>query len=146
MVGEHSKTPMQPGRKARTLVAVFAASLVFVVCGVIALRLMFSRTREFRAHAQAGQPIVQAIEAYRKQVGSYPPSLAELSPRYLPTLPEIKKEGHFNYGAWEYCLTTNSTAVSYTLRSYMGRGGVEYDPPHWIGNNEGSRKILMSNE
>jgi hypothetical protein len=130
----------------RILLVVAASFFVLAVCGLITLRLMFSRTREFRAQARAGQPIVRAIEDFRKQTGSYPATLTELSPQYLATLPEIQQEGHYKYGSWEYRLTTNGAVVGYSLRSYMGRGGVEYQPPHWIGNNEGSRKILLSNE
>jgi len=73
-------------------------------------------------------------------------SLTELSPRYLATLPEIQQEGHYKRGSWEYHLVTNGTLVSYSLRSYMGRGGVEYQPPNWIGNDEGHRTIVLSNE
>lgn len=125
---------------------IVAAFFVLAVCGLVGVRLLFSRTREFRAQARVGQPIVRAIEDYRKQSGSYPASLTELSPKYLASLPEIQREGHYKYGSWEYHVVTNGTSVSYSLRSYMGRGGIEYQSPHWIGIDEGHRTILWSNE
>jgi len=137
---------MRPSKTVRILLMVVGAFFVLVVCGLVALRLMFSRTREFRAQARVGQPIVRAVEDYRKQTGSYPTSLVELAPRYLATLPEIQQEGHYKRGSWEYHLVTNGAAVTYSLRAYMGRGGVEYQSPHWIGNDEGHRTILLSNE
>ena len=135
---------MQSGGAVRVLLMVVAALFVLAVCGLVAVEL--SRTRKFRAQARVGQPIVRAIEDYRKQWGRYPASLRELSPQYLATVPEIRKEGQYKYGSWEYRLVTNGAVVSYRLRSYMGRGGVEYESPHWIGNHEGSRKIVLSNE
>lgn len=137
---------MRPGKTVWILLVIAGSLFVLAVCGPIALRLMFSRTRVFRAQAHVGQPIVRAIEDFRKHTGSYPATLTELSPQYLTTLPEIQEDGHYKYGSWEYRLITNGAAVGYSLRSYMGRGGVEYQPPHWIGINEGSRKILLSNE
>lgn len=137
---------LERGKAVRVLLMVVGAFFVLSFCGLFALRLMFSRTREFRAQARAGQPIVRAIEDYRKQTGSYPASLGELAPQYLATLPEIQQEGQYKLGSWEYRLVTNGTAVTYSLRAYMGRGGVEYQSPHWVGNNEGQRTILLSNE
>jgi hypothetical protein len=137
---------MRPGKTLRILLMVAASLLILGVCGVVALRLMFSRTREFRAQAQIGQPIVRAIEDFRKQTGSFPPSLTDLAPKYLATLPDIQQEEHYKRGSWEYRVVTNGEAVSYSLRSYMGSGGVEYQPPNWIGNDEGHRTVVLSNE
>lgn len=137
---------MRPGKTVRILLMLVCGSCVLAICSLVALRLMFSRTREFRAQARIGQPIVRAIEDFREQTGSYPNSLSELSPQYLATQPEIQQEGRYKRGSWEYHLVTNGTAVSYSLRAYMGRGGVEYQAPHWIGNDEGNRTILLSSE
>jgi hypothetical protein len=123
-----------------------AAFAIVIVCGIIILRVMFSRTREFRAQARAGQPIVRAIEDYRKQNGNYPVSLADLAPKYLPTVPDMPDESKSKFRGWDYRTVTNGVAVSYTLRYYMGRGGVEYEPPKWIGNDEGTRTVILSNE
>ena len=137
---------MRTRNPVRDLFVVFAALLVLGVCGIVALQLLFSRTREFRAKARAGQPIVQAIETFRKQTGNYPASLAELAPKYLPAMPDIQQDEHYKYGSWEYRVVTNGGVVSYSLRSYMGRGGIEYEPPNWIGNDEGSTTIVLRNE
>lgn len=136
---------MRPGSPLRVLLIVAGAFVLMSICGVAGLRLMLSRTREFRAQAQAGQPIVQAIDQFRKQTGSYPPSLAALAPKYLPTVPDVPNESQQKFSGWDYQTVTNGMAVSYTLRYYMGRGGVEYEPPNWIGNDEGHRTIILRN-
>ena len=115
----------------------FAAMLALSGC---------SRTSEFKAQALAGQPIVRAIEDYRKQTGSYPPSLAALTPKYLATVPDIPDESQHKFTGWDYRIVTNGTAISFSLRYYMGRGGVEYQPPNWIGNDEGHTTVVLSNQ
>ena len=137
---------MRPGTSIRNLLIVVASSVVVGVCGILALHLMFNRTSEFRLQAQAGQPIVRAIESFRRQTGSLPASLAELAPKYLPTVPIVSDNSKPNLRGWEYRLVTNGVVVSYNLRYYLGRGGVEYEPPNWMGNDEGNRKVILSNE
>jgi hypothetical protein len=89
-----------------------------------------SRTSEFKAQAALGQPIVRAIEDYQKQNGIYPASLDEL---------------HQKLSGWDYRTVTNGAAITYSLRFYMGRGGIEYQPPDWIGNDEGQKRVILSN-
>ena len=105
-----------------------------------------SRTGEFTAQAQAGQPIVRAIEQFRKQTGSYPTSLADLAPKYLPRIPDTPNESQQKLTGWEYLAVTNGAVVTYTLRYYMGRGGIEYEPPVWYGNDEGHRTVLLKTD
>ena len=113
------------------------------VCGIIAIKLFFSRTNEFCNQAKVGQPIVHAIEQFRRQEGRYPKTLAELVPEYLPAEPNILNKDHGQYAAWEYSVITNGNNISFKLRCYMGRGGIEYDPPNWIGDNEGHKEVLL---
>ncbi len=122
--------------------------LIVAVCvlGFLVLHALFDRTREFRAQAQAGQPIVRAIEDYHKQTGTYPPSLADLAPKYLAIAPDIPDQSQHKFIGWDYHIVTNGTAVSYSLMYYMGRGGVEYKPPNWIGNDEGHQTVVLSNQ
>lgn len=40
----------------------------------------------------------------------------------------------------------NGSVVSYSLRYYMGKGGIEYEPPDWIGNDEGHKTVVLSNK
>jgi len=94
-----------------------------------------SRSAEFKAQPEAGQPIVRAINSYYKQTGNFPPSLAALMPQYLPTVPDRRDKLQHKFSGWDYCLVTNGKTVSFRLRYYMGRGGVEYQPPNWIGND-----------
>jgi hypothetical protein len=122
------------------------AGLILLVGGVILLRALFSRTREFRAKAESGQPIVRAIEQYKKDSGTYPASLADLAPKYLPVVPDLPDESKSKFEGWDYRTETNGVLVSYSLRYYMGRGGVEYEPPTWSGNDEGHRTVLFKNE
>jgi hypothetical protein len=103
--------------------AILLAVAMLALCGC-------SRTSEFKKQAELGQPIVRAIEDYHKQTGSYPASLDEL---------------HQKLSGWDYRTVTNGTAVSYSLRFYMGKGGVEYQPPDWIGNDEGQKTVILSN-
>jgi type II secretory pathway pseudopilin PulG len=118
--------------------------VALIFCGLLSLR--FSRTREFRAQAQVGQLIVQAIDEYRKQTGNYPALLADLAPKYLPIAPDLPDEPNHKFTGWDYRVVTNQTAVSYSLKYYLGRGGIEYEPPNWIGNNEGTRTVILSNK
>ena len=137
---------MRPRSSLRILLLLGGAFLLLSVCGVTGLRLMFSRTREFRAQAEAGQPIVRAIEEFRRHTGTYPASLADLVPKYLPTVPDLPNEPEHKFSGWDYQAVTNGTVVSYTLKYYMGKGCVEYRPPNWIGNDEGTRTILLKNK
>jgi hypothetical protein len=137
---------MRLGGPTRILLLVAAAFLILGVCGLGALRLMFSRTREFRAQALLGQQIVRAIEDFRKQTGSYPASLVDLAPKYLPTVPEMPDKSRNKFGGWDYRSKTNGLGVYFSLRYYMGRGGVEYRPPYWIGHDEGNQTLILRNE
>ena len=114
--------------------------------GAVILLSACSRTNEFREQARAGQPIVRAIEDYRRQTASYPPSLADLAPKYLAAVPDTPDKPNRQFTGWDYSRVTNGTVISYTLRYYMGRGGSEYEPPNWIGNDEGQRTIILTNE
>ena len=117
-----------------------------VVCGFVGLSLLLSRTLEFRAQAGRGQPIVRGIEEFKKQTGAYPASLADLVPKYLPDAPDIADWPNHKFRGWDYRTVTNGVPVSYSLRYYMGRGGVEYEPPVWFGNDEGHRTVLLRND
>ena len=124
----------------------FLVLLIVGVCGMLALRAGFSRTRQFRAKARSGQPIVRAIEDFRKDTGAYPVSLVDLAPKYLSSVPETADWSHDKYDGWDYCTVTNGESVTYILRYYMGRGGVEYMPPVWSGNDEGHWTVLLKNK
>ena len=117
---------------------VLGSSLGLLVAGAcyILIYLAFDRTSEFRTQAKLGQPIVQAIDEYHKQIGNYPTSLADLTPKYLTTLPDI---------GWYYQIITNGSTISYHLMYYMGKGGVEYVPSDWIGNDEGHKTVILIN-
>jgi len=136
---------MRLNRSTQVLL-VIVAGLVLAFGGLAGVRWAFGRERQFREQAELGQPIARAIEDFRVQTASYPASLAELVPEYLPTVPDMPDEARHKYRGWDYQTETNGAAVTYSLRYYMGRGGVEYRPPHWIGNNDGSLKIILSNE
>jgi hypothetical protein len=111
---------------------------------IVAFLLGCSRTSEFQAQAQAGKPIVRAIDEYQKQTGNYPTSLTNLVPKYLPAVPDIAEESKHKLTGWDYRMVTNGSHVSYTLRCYMGRGGIEYQPPDWISNDEGHRTVILT--
>jgi hypothetical protein len=127
------------------ILGLFLGVLIAACCYAL-LILAFDRTREFQAQARAGQPIIQAIESYYKRTGSYPDSLTNLFPQYLTNLPDIADIEHEKTTGWDYHIVTNNAVISYRLRYYMGRGGVEYEPPIWFGNDEGSRKILFKSK
>ena len=120
--------------------------LILCLCGIFALRLLFGRTHQFQAQAQLGKPIDRAIDEYRKQTGNYPLSLADLAPKFLPAVPDLPDESKQKFEGWDYRVVTNHTTVSFELRYYMGRGGIEYDPPNRIGNDEGHRTVILSNK
>jgi type II secretory pathway pseudopilin PulG len=110
-------------------------SIILATIGLLLLTGC-NRRAEFLAQAKAGQPIVKAIEDFRKETGEYPSSLAVL----VASHPQIKIAG------WEYAATTNGASISFSLRFYMGKGGVEYEPPNWIGNDEGNRTVILMNK
>jgi type II secretory pathway pseudopilin PulG len=108
---------------------------------LISSMLLFSgcdRTREFKAQAQAGQRIVQAIEDYRKKTGNYPASLADLDLKPLPTTVN-------GPGRWEYMRVTNWSGISFSLDYFMGKGGVQYLPPMWYADDDGHETIILTN-
>jgi len=137
---------LRPASPLRIALIIAGGSVLLGICAIVGLRLLASRTLEFRAQAQAGQAIVRAVEDFRKQTGGYPASLADLSPKYLPTILDLPDESQNKFKGWEYRVVTNGLAVSYTLRYYMGRGGVEYEPPNWVGNDEGHKAIILKND
>ncbi len=122
------------------------AFLIAIAILFIGLRIMFDRTREFRAQARLGQPIVHAIDQYKEDVGKFPKSLSDLVPKYLNTLPELSNRENHKFEGWEYRVITNQQNTTYTVLYYMERGGVEYKPPNWYGNDEGHRKVILKNE
>jgi hypothetical protein len=119
--------------------------ILIAVIGFVFLVSFYNRRDEFRRQAEAGQPIVRAIEAYHKETGHYPSSLADLVPKDLPVTPDIPDESTRKDEGWDYRLINDGAVTSYSLRYYMGRGGVEYEAPNWFGNDEGNRTIVLSN-
>jgi len=117
-----------------------------LLMGAMTLICSCNRTHAFLAQAQTGQPIVRAIEEYRKQTGNYPASLTNLVPTFLAKIPDTVDKSRHKFSGWEYRPITNDVRPSYILRYYMGRGGVEYKPPNWIGNDEGDQTIILKNE
>lgn len=132
-----------------TILKVIPIVGVLGIVGIIGLfiftALMLDRTREFRAQAELGQPIVRAIEQYHGNMGHLPPSITNLVPKYLTQMPDTSNRQTHKYEGWEYAVATNGSEVTYTLRYYMGRGGVEYIHPNWYGNDEGHRKVILKN-
>jgi hypothetical protein len=119
-------------------------SAILLAVAMLALSAC-SRTSEFRKQAELGQPIVRAIEDYHKQTGSYPAALADLAPKYLAAAPDIPDKTQHKFIGWDYSIVTNAAEISYSLRYYMGHGGIEYKSPDWIGDDEGSRTVVLSN-
>jgi hypothetical protein len=92
--------------------------------------------------AQAGQPIVQAIQDYHKQTGSYPPSLFALMPKYLADFPPIPHQPYAKFfGAWDYRVLKHYDEVYFTLSMYMDDGNkVTYEWPYWFKDEVIARK------
>jgi|GEM_PF-3415913 type II secretory pathway pseudopilin PulG len=130
----------------RVLVGLVVAGIVIFFGGLVFLHLLLDRTREFRAQAKIGQPIVQAIEHYRKQTGEYPPSLAVLAPNYLKEAPPISEWSHHTSRGWDYRIVANDSQVTFNLLYYMGKGGVWYAPPNWYGSDNGHEKVILRND
>jgi hypothetical protein len=121
-------------------------AVVLGVVGFIGLYAVLSRPFQFREQARRGQPIVRAIEEFKKQTGEYPVTLGDLVPKYLPEAPETPDRPNHKSEGWEYCTLTSGVTVTYRLRYYLGKGGVEYEPPVWLGNDEGRRTVLLRND
>lgn len=132
--------------KKRIVFGLLAGAVLINIISLWILSHHLNRTSEFCAKAAEGKPIVHAIEEFRKDTGKYPLSLADLVPKYLPKDPDLSDAPNRKYHGWEYQAILDGKAASYSLRYYMGRGGVEYEPPHWIGNDEGRRSVLLTIE
>ncbi len=134
----------------KTLLRILKIFLVICIAGFLLLYLIlytvFNRTHEFRAQARLGQPIVAAIDEYKKYTGNYPASLTSLVPTYLPKMPEIPDKSKYKFGGWDYRLVKKGDEITYELSYYMGKGGIVYEPPNWIGVDEGSRKVILKNK
>ena len=120
--------------------------LTVLIGGGLTLRLLFDRTREFKAKAREGEPIVTAIESFIHDAGRPPDSLRELVPQYLPSLPPLQDYSNRVFFAWDYSVVSNRSGVSYTLGHFMGKGGVRFEPPYWVGNDEGRRIPLFKHK
>ena len=133
----------------KTLLRIVKVVLIlgaFSIVGLyLSLWIMFDRTREFRAQAILGQPIVRAIEQYQTDVGQLPPSITNLVPKYLPRVPDLADFQANKLKGWNYTTETKGSNTTYTLTYYMGRGGVVYVPPNWYGNDEGHRTVILRN-
>ncbi len=100
------------------------------------------RSLAFQKKVKEGTPIVRAIEQFRRDTGAYPVSLTELAPKYISALPPNIANAPFKYGHWGYFTFTNGIAVSYSLTYFMGKGGIDYTPPYWTGDNDGHRRVI----
>jgi hypothetical protein len=121
-------------------------TVALVAVGFAGLYLAISRPFQFREQVRRGQPIVRAIEEFKRQTGEYPVTLADLLPKYLPEAPETSDRPNRKFQGWDYQTVTSGVTVTYSLRYYMGKGGVEYEPPVWFGNDEGRRSVLLRND
>lgn len=101
-----------------------------------------NRTAEFQKQAKAGLPLVRAIEQFRTDTGHYPAALPELAPKYLPEVASEPGDLKHKFSGWEYYTVTNGATVSYNLYYFMGKGGVYYLPPNWVGDDEGHQIVL----
>lgn len=128
------------------ILSVTAAVVLAIVWNMLVSPWVFSRTSEFLTKAQSGQPIVRSLENFRRQNGAYPKSLADLAPNYLPEVSKLHGGSHFEFSGWDYLPVTNGAAGSYSLRFHLGKGGVEYEPPRWFGNDEGLRTVILSHD
>jgi hypothetical protein len=63
----------------------------------------------------------------------------------LAAVPDLPDKSQHKYSGWDYRTATNGIEISYTLSYYMGRGGVEYESPNWIGDDEGHKTVILSN-
>jgi hypothetical protein len=123
----------------------FGAALVLaVICAFAVSLTSLDRLRYHRRLARQGQLIVTAIEQYCAAHGTYPESLSPLRPQYLPQ--SSKGRASYDKHDWEYRVVKDGERTTYTLRLYMGRGGLEYEPPHWYANEEGTRTAILSNK
>jgi hypothetical protein len=101
------------------------------------------RSKAFQAQVKAGEPLVEAIEAFRRDTGQYPASLPQLAPKYLPEVASDVSDRKHKFSGWEYLTDTNyDRMVSYSLYYYMGKGAVMYQPTNWISDDDGHREII----
>jgi hypothetical protein len=69
--------------------------------------------------AKAAQPVINALEKYKKDHSAYPPALSALVPAYLPSLPSAAPHYPFNY---ESC----SDSSGYRLSFKLGMDAINY--------------------
>jgi len=83
-----------------------------------------------------GKALVHAIDTYKTDDHTYPPSLQELVPRYMPSIPVPRlyyRDAWFRHwadgGKWQYELTPDKTA--YRLWSESFPFGYESETGEW---------------
>lgn len=107
-------------KKITLVVAALAAGLLLVCCvgGILAFREYNQPPGKGRAAEEGyrtSQPIIDALEKYQVERGTYPASLNELIPTYLPQMPERATAFGIQY--------TRASEKSYTLLfRYAGPG------------------------
>jgi hypothetical protein len=69
--------------------------------------------------AKAGQPLISALNQYKKDQGSYPAALDALAPKYLGAVPSAAPNYPFNY---ETC----NNAGGFRLSFKLGKDAVNY--------------------
>jgi hypothetical protein len=84
---------------------------------------------------QTGNLILRAIEQYDVETRSYPASLTNFVPSYLPRYLAVTTNANFFLTGWDYRLATNgSHHATFRLRYNMEGGAIEYRsaPAEWV--------------
>lgn len=113
-------------RTRRGAVMMFACGIGYLAGARICLGIGHHiRMQAFHELAVRSQPLVDAIESYHSDTGHYPPSLTNLVPEFLPSIPST---GMGAYPDYEYRTGTNSWYGNpYVLSIDTPAGGINWD-------------------
>lgn len=110
----------EPKHRRRLASPWWLFGIVLLVIGIVAVWWLTSLPYDeakCRRQIRQGEPVVAALEAYRRDTGTYPESLHELIPKYLavmPALEGVEAADRLTDEAWGYDRTEPTNFVLWT--------------------------------
>jgi len=116
-----SRRLRRPALRALAACATFAIVFVASICFGERVRM-----GGFHALAQRSRPLIEAIQAYEREHGRPPPTLNDLVPNYLPSIPET---GMASYPQYRYCVGNEDSYEGnpWVLEVFTSSGILNFD-------------------
>jgi type II secretory pathway pseudopilin PulG len=110
--------PVETGNDMASRRCVLIALALLILAGCSQSQRVRWQKQQIEETKQRGNQIVQAIEAFRTDHGAYPKSLAEVSPKYLPEVPQPT----WGLKSWKYEITVDGFDLRVDESSQTGNG------------------------